>query len=64
MGHPDCLPTLDGWVKYYTPKMRGGDKKQARVLLEDALTKLEIKPVSSTLPKWGKRGMSGIIKKL
>jgi len=45
---------LDGWVKYNTPKMWGGDKDKAKVLLQQALDKLKAAPAVSPFPGWGK----------
>jgi hypothetical protein len=53
---------LHGWIKYYTPKMWGGDKKHAKVLLEEALEKLEAKPLSTVWPHWGKTECEEILK--
>ena len=54
---------LDGWVKYNTPKLWGGDKKAAKELLQQALEKLKASPASpansaspasTVFPHWGK----------
>lgn len=46
---------LQAWVKYYTPKMWGGDKAQAKTLLAEAMKKLiEQRPADSVQPRWGK----------
>lgn len=45
---------LDAWVKYYSPKMWGGNKKKARELAQEALRKLPETP-SGTAPHWGKK---------
>ncbi len=42
------------WVKYNTPKMWGGDKTQAKTLLEEALKNLDQHPSDSVQPRWGK----------
>lgn len=46
---------LEAWTKYYTPKAWGGDKKQARVLLDEAVKLLQQSPASSLSPSWGKK---------
>lgn len=45
---------VQAWVKYYTPKMWGGDKKQAKELAEQSLALLA-KEQPGALPHWGKR---------
>jgi hypothetical protein len=48
---------LDGWVKYNTPKLWGGDKDKAKGLLQQALEKLKANPgspASAVSPHWGK----------
>lgn len=45
---------LDGWVKYYTPKLWGGDKDKAKELLQQALEKIKATPDSPLFPHWGK----------
>lgn len=45
---------LQAWVKYHTPKMWGGDKAQAKTLLEEAMKKFaEQKAGDSVEPRWG-----------
>lgn len=41
------------WVKYYTPKMWGGDKEQAKKLAGESLAKLT-NPGTDVYPHWGK----------
>jgi hypothetical protein len=53
-GNPRAL-YLQAWVKYYTPKMWGGDKAQAKTLLAEAMKKLaEQRLADSVQPRWGK----------
>ncbi len=51
---------LEAWEKFYTPKMWGGDKKLAKELAQNALSKLEEKP-SGNLPLWGKKESEEIL---
>jgi len=41
------------WVKYYTPKMWGGDKEQAKKLAGESLAKLT-NPGTDVYPHWGR----------
>ena len=41
------------WVKYYTPKMWGGDKEKARQLATESLKKL-VNPGTDEYPHWGR----------
>jgi hypothetical protein len=53
-GNPRAL-YLQAWVKYYTPKMWGGDKSEAKKLLAEAMKKLSEQPITdSVTPHWGK----------
>jgi hypothetical protein len=46
---------LQAWVKYYTPKMWGGDKAQAKTLLAEAMKNLAAQhPADNVQPRWGK----------
>lgn len=45
---------IEGWEKYKTPKMWGGDKAKAKELLTQAQTELQTADMSSVLPHWGK----------
>jgi hypothetical protein len=53
---------LEGWEKYYTPKLWGGNKTKAKELLELALKQLENKSSSTTYPRWGKSECEAILK--
>jgi len=44
---------VDAWVKYYTPKMWGGDKNLARQLANESLAQLQ-HTAAGTAPHWGK----------
>jgi len=53
---------LEGWEKYYTPKLWGGNKTKAKELLELALKQLENKPSSTIYPRWSKTECEDILK--
>ncbi len=55
---------LEGWEKYATPKMWGGDKKKAKELLELAEQRLNAQQVSNSYPYWGKKEVEETLKKL
>lgn len=52
----------EAWVKYYTPKLWGGNKKKARELAELGLKQLKNQPESKTDPRWGKQECEDILK--
>lgn len=54
---------LDAWMKYYAPKMYGGDKDKARELARLALEKLRAAPASGTAPHWGEKACMEILNK-
>lgn len=45
---------LEGWVKYNTPKLWGGDKSKAKELFTLALEKLKGAANDTPFPHWGK----------
>jgi len=45
---------MQAWVKYYTPKMWGGDKDKAKALAQSALKGLSAQPAGGEQPHWGK----------
>jgi hypothetical protein len=55
---------LEGWEKYATPKMWGGDKKKAKELLEQSLQQLNAQTASGTQPHWGKQEVEALLKEL
>jgi hypothetical protein len=55
---------LQGWEKYSTPKMWGGDKKKAKELLEQAAQRLNSQQVSGNYPHWGKKEVEETLKRL
>jgi hypothetical protein len=55
---------LEGWEKYITPKMWGGDKKKAKELLTTAKEKLGGNVSSAIDPHWGKKEVEDILKQL
>ncbi|HSV12587.1 MAG TPA: hypothetical protein VLI68_17555 [Hanamia sp.] len=55
---------LDGWEKFSTPKMWGGDKLKAKELLETAKQKLDNNTVSGIEPHWGKKEVQDILNQL
>ncbi len=53
---------LDGWLKYYTPKLWGGDQKKAKLLLDKALQQLSNEHPKPLYPHWGKAECEEILK--
>lgn len=53
---------MQAWEKYYTPKTWGGDKQEAKKLVQKALRKLEEEPQES-LPHWGKNECMALLAK-
>lgn len=54
---------LAGWEKYATPKMWGGDKKQAKELLTKA-QQLAQQPGGEQDPHWGKKEIDALLQQL
>ncbi|KAA2238735.1 hypothetical protein F0L74_21195 [Chitinophaga agrisoli] len=54
---------LQSWVKYYTPKMWGGDKEKAKTLATEALSKLQAQTATGEQPHWGKAESEEILAK-
>jgi hypothetical protein len=52
---------LDGWLKYNTPKLWGGDKDKAKELLLQASDKLKAAPDSPLFPHWGKSDCESLL---
>jgi hypothetical protein len=61
-GNPRVL-YLEGWQKFATPKMWGGDKKKAKELLEQSLNLLNTN-ASDINPHWGKKEVEDLLKQL
>ena len=55
---------LDGWEKFYTPKMYGGDKKKAKELLQKAIAGLNAEQLPANYPHWGKKEAEELLTKL
>jgi hypothetical protein len=55
---------IEGWEKYATPKMYGGDKKIAKELLESAKQKLSANNNASASPHWGIKETEDLLAKL
>jgi hypothetical protein len=55
---------LEGWTKYATPKLWGGDKKKAKELLLLAKQQLEAAPSAGINPHWGKKEVDELLSKL
>jgi hypothetical protein len=55
---------LEGWAKYSTPKLWGGDKKKAKELLELAKQQLEAAPPAGINPHWGRKEVDELLKEL
>jgi hypothetical protein len=54
---------LEGWTKYATPKMWGGDKDKAKTLLQAASEKLQQQDASGVQPHWGKTEIDAMLAK-
>lgn len=61
-GNPRAL-YMAAWVKYYTPKMWGGDKEKARRLATESLEKLAA-PVAGLYPHWGSADDQALLNKI
>lgn len=55
---------LEGWEKFATPKMWGGDKAKAKELLAEAKQKLDAHPASGLEPRWGKTEVEDILRQI
>jgi hypothetical protein len=55
---------LEGWQKFATPKMWGGDKTKAKELLTEAKQKLESDSSSGIEPHWGKKEVEEILSRV
>lgn len=55
---------LEGWQKFATPKMFGGDKKLAEQLLTQAKEKLSAAPTNTIEPHWGMKEVDDLLKQL
>jgi hypothetical protein len=53
---------LDGWEKYSTPKLWGGDKKKAKELLDLAKRQLAADPKEGIDPHWGLKEIDALLK--
>ncbi|CAL1516452.1 hypothetical protein [Chitinophaga sp. MM2321] len=53
---------VEAWVKYYTPKMWGGDKTLAKQLAEQSLAKLST-ATAGVAPHWGKAENQALLSK-
>jgi hypothetical protein len=55
---------IAGWTKFATPKMWGGDKQEAKKLLEQSLNLLSTSTASDINPHWGKKEAEDLLKQL
>lgn len=55
---------LEGWEKYSTPKMWGGDKKKAKELLQQSVQLLSAEQAVNNYPHWGKQDAEALLKDL
>lgn len=61
-GNPRAL-YVSAWVKYYTPRMWGGDKEQAKKLATESLQKLG-NPGTDVYPHWGRADDQQLLAKI
>jgi len=55
---------LEGWEKYYTPKMWGGDKVKAKEILQTARQKFEGSADGDAIrPHWGRQDVEDLLAK-
>lgn len=54
---------LEAWMKYYAPRMYGGDKVRAKELARQALKMLEGSAEDGTKPHWGKKECMALLNK-
>jgi hypothetical protein len=64
--NPDNAMSLyrNGWGKFSTPKLWGGDKTKAKELLEKAKQKLDGTATSGIEPHWGKKEVDNLLNQL
>jgi hypothetical protein len=62
-GNPRVL-YLEGWQKFATPKMWGGDKQKAKELLTAAKQKLDSNSSPGIEPHWGKKEVEDLLKQI
>jgi plasmid maintenance system killer protein len=55
---------LEGWDKFSTPKMYGGDKAKAREILESAMNQLSAEKPAANYPHWGKAEIESLLNQL
>jgi len=55
---------LQGWEKFTTPKLWGGDKNKAKEFLTSAKQKLDMNTTPGIEPHWGKREVEDLLKQL
>jgi ribosomal protein S20 len=53
---------LEGWEKYATPKMWGGDKQKAKELLQEAKQKLDNNSASVNDIHWGRKEVEDLLR--
>jgi hypothetical protein len=65
-GNPDNPRALyiEGWEKFATPKLYGGDKKKAKELLTRAKQMLQQNNSSDASPRWGLQEVDELLQKL
>ncbi|HVI47470.1 MAG TPA: hypothetical protein VM802_21540 [Chitinophaga sp.] len=54
---------VEAWVKYYTPKLWGGDKQRAKQLAEESLAKLP-GTAAGVEPHWGRKEDQELLAKI
>jgi hypothetical protein len=55
---------LEGWEKFSTPKLWGGDKTKAKELLTSAKQKLDMNTSPGIEPHWGRQEVDELLKQL
>ncbi len=55
---------LNGWDKFYTPKMFGGDRIKAKEILTNALAQWQNEKPGENYPHWGKTEIETLLQQL
>jgi len=55
---------LEGWDKFYAPKMYGGDRVKAKQILESAMQQWTAEKPGNNYPHWGRAEIETLLKQL